>query len=393
MKKDPKVLQICAVDFTAKNLLLPLMIKLKENGYEVSLACKAGENYDFINSQGIAFYDIPVARGYNPIKHMTSVYRLYKLIRAYKFDIVHSHTTAASLDGCIAAKLARVPVILYTIHGLHILENSSYLEKAFYNFVEKLKCKLSAFVFTQSEEDRVYAINNRIVNSEKIKTIGNGVDIDKFSPASRERFRNEIRNELGIPFDSFVLTIVARLSKIKGYAELLKAVDLISNNLKEDFYLLAVGGVTEDEPYPLGKEDLLSLISDKELKKRIIFTGTRSDVNRVLTGTDVFVLPSFLEGMPRSIIEAMAMGLPVIASNIKGSREEVINDETGILVPPGDVKSLALAILKFYKNPELRERMGGNSRKKAEQMFDERKVIEKELFTINELLAKLNSRL
>ncbi len=393
MKKDPKVLQVCAVDFTAKNLLLPLMISLKENGYRVSLACKAGKNYEFIKNQGIEFYDIPVARGYNPIKHITSVYRLYKLVRAYKFDMVHSHTTAASLDGCIAAKLAKVPIILYTIHGLHIMEDQSFIERAFYNFVEKVKCRVSTFVFTQSEEDRVYAINNRIVDSEKIKTIGNGVDINKFSPALRERFRNEIRDELGVPYDSFVLTIVARLSKIKGYVELLKAVDLISNNLKEDFYLLAVGGVTEDEPYPLRKEDLLSLISDKELKKRIIFTGTRNDVNRVLAGTDVFVLPSFLEGMPRSIIEAMAMGLPVIVSNIKGSREEVVNNETGILVNAGDIDSLSFAILKLYKDPELRKKMGNNGRKRAEELYDERKVIEKELFTINELFAKLSSRL
>jgi len=387
------VLQVCAVDFTAKNLLLPLMISLKENGYSVGLACKAGKNYDFIKSQGIDFYDIPVARGYNLIKHIVSIFRLCKLISFRKFDIVHSHTTAASLDGCIAAKLAKTPIILYTIHGLHIMENSSYVEKVFYNFVEKLKCKLSTFVFTQSEEDRIYAITNRIIPADKILTIGNGVDIDKFSLSFRERYRKEIRNELGIPHNSFILTIVARLSKIKGYVELLKAVDLISNNLKEDFYLLAVGGITEDEPYRLKKEDLLNIISDKNLRKRVIFAGMRSDVNKILAGTDVFVLPSFLEGMPRSIIEAMAMGLPVIASNIKGSREEVVNAETGILVLPADVKSLATAILKLYKNPELRERMGSKGRKRAEELYDESKVIEKELFTINELLAKLNSRL
>jgi len=378
MNRDLKVLQVCAVDFTAKNLLLPLIISLKENGYRVSLACKAGKNYEFIKSQGIDFYDIPVARDYNPIKHLVSIFKLYKLISSHGFEIVHSHTTAASLDGCIAAKLARVPVILYTIHGLHIMENSSFIERAFYNFVEKIKCELSTFVFTQSEEDRVYAINNRIVTSEKIMTIGNGVDIDKFSPVFRERFRSEVRDEFGISYDSFVLTIVARLSKIKGYVELFKAIDLISDNLEEDFYLLAVGDVVEDEPYPLRKEDLLNIISDKNLRKRIIFTGMRNDVNKILAGTDVFVLPSFLEGMPRSIIEAMAMGLPVITSNIKGCREEVINNETGILIPPGDVEALASAILKLYKERELRERMGINGRKRAEEEYDEKKVIEKE---------------
>jgi len=390
MKKGLKVLQVCAIDFSAKNLLLPLMISLKGNGYNVGLACKAGENYDFIKSQGIDFYDIPVARGYNLIKHIISIYRLCKLISFHKFDIVHSHTTAASLDGCIAAKLAKTPIILYTIHGLHITDNSSYVEKVFYNFVEKLKCKLSTFIFTQSEEDRIYAIKNKIVPPDKILTLGNGVDIDKFSLSFRERYRKEIRNELGIPHNSFVLTIVARLSKIKGHVELFKAIDLINKEVREDFYLLVVGDVTEDEPYSLRKEELLNIISNLSLRTRIIFTGMRDDVNKILAGTDVFVLPSFREGMPRSIIEAMAMGLPVIASNIGGCREEVVDNETGILVPPHDIESLASAIMKLYKNSKLRERMGSNGRKRAEQMFDERKVIEKEIGVFEMLLRQKN---
>jgi glycosyltransferase involved in cell wall biosynthesis len=183
---------------------------------------------------------------------------------------------------------------------------------------------------------------------------------------------------------------VARLSRIKGYRELFRAIDLISKDMRECFYLLAVGDVVEDEPYPLRKEDLLNIISDLSFRKRIIFTGMRDDVNRILAVTDVFVLPSFLEGMPRSIIEAMAMGLPVIASNIKGCREEVVDNETGILVPLGDIESLASAILKLYKNSELRKRMGSNGRKRAEQIFDERKVIEKEIEVFEMLLRQKN---
>jgi len=112
-----KILQVCAVDFTAKNLLLELMKALKNDGFEVSLTCKKGSYYNIFVSNGIKFYDISVARGYNPIKHLISIFKLVKLIRKEGFDVVHSHTTAASLDGCIAAKLASVSVILYTIHG------------------------------------------------------------------------------------------------------------------------------------------------------------------------------------------------------------------------------------------------------------------------------------
>ena len=390
MKRKIKVLQVCAVDFTAKNLLLPLMLSLLEEGFEVSLACKAGKNYEFIKSQGIEFYDIPVARGYNPFKHLVSIVKLYYLIKRERFDIVHSHTTAASLDGCIAGFLARVPVNLYTIHGLHIMENQNLLERGFYHLVERIKCKLSSFVFTQSEEDRVYAVKNKIVGENKIITIGNGVDIQKFNPSIKEIYRNKIREEFNIPKDSFVLTIIARLSRIKGYEDLFKAVKLISNQVGDDFYLISVGDVGEDEPYPLNKNDLIDLLSDDSIKKRVIFTGVRNDVERILASSDVFILPSYLEGMPRSVIEAMASGLPVIASNIKGSREEVIDGETGILVKTGDIESLATAILKLYNNPKLRELMGRKGRERAEKYFDESKIIEKQLKVIRELLQKQN---
>ncbi len=382
-----KVLQVCAVDSTAKNLLMNLMLSLKRNAFNVSLACRRGKYYPVFINNGIKFYDIPVARGYNPLKHLISMIKLVNLIKKEKFDIVHSHTTAASLDGCIASKLAGVPIILYTIHGFGFTENYPYIVKKIYVLAEWLKCKLSTLVFTQSEEDRITAIKEKITTPEKILTISNGIDLMRFSKKRIKIAGSKMYSKFGIPNDALVLTIVARLSKIKGYIDLFKAMNQVMQNVS-NLYLLVVGDVTEDEPHPLSKEYLVSLIISDEFRKRIVFAGMRNDVRDILAVSDIFVLPSYREGMPRSIIEAMAMELPVIATNIRGSREEVVDGETGILVPVGDVNALSSAIIRLAKNPKLRKEMGKKGRERAEKYFDEEKVIEKQLKIIKELLQK-----
>ena len=382
-----KVLQVCAVDFTAKNLLINLMKALKRNGFDVSLACKKGRYYPVFIDNGVKFYDISVARGYNPLKHLVSIIKLVNLIKKEKFDVVHSHTTAASLDGCIAAKLAGVSLILYTIHGLGFTESYPYIVKKFYVLAEWLKCKLSTLVFTQSEEDRITAIKGRIASPEKILTISNGIDLVKFSKKVVKDSKNKIYSEFSIPKNAVLLTIVARLSRIKGCVDLFNAMNRVFQNVP-NLYLLVVGDITEDEPHPLSKEYLVSLIVNEEFKKRAVFTGMRDDVRDILAASDIFVLPSYKEGMPRSIIEAMAMELPVIATNIRGSREEVVNGETGILVPVGDVNALSNAIIKLAENPQLRKEMGKKGRERAEKYFNEGEVIKKQLEVINKLLQK-----
>jgi len=380
-----RILQVCAVDSTAKNLLFELMKALKNDGFEVSLACKKGKYYNIFVRNGIKFYDISVARGYNPIKHLISIFKLTKLIRKEKFDVVHSHTTAASLDGCIAAKLAGVPIILYTIHGFGFTENYPYILKKFYILVERLKCRLSTLIFTQSEEDRITAIKEGITVPGKILTISNGIDLAKFSKEYTKISKSKIYNKFGIPKDAILLTIVARLSRIKGYIDLFNAMNQVMKNVT-NLYLLIVGGVPEGEPHPLSKEYLISLISNDEFKKRIVFAGVQDDVQDILAVSDIFILPSYKEGMPRSIIEAMAMELPVIATNIRGSREEVVDGETGILVPVGDVNALSNAVIKLAKDSKLRKTMGKKGRERAEKYFDESKVIEKQIMMIERLL-------
>lgn len=380
-----KILQVCAVDFTAKNLLLELMGALKNDGFEVSLTCKKGKYYNIFVNNGIKFYDISVARGYNPIKHLISIFKLVKLIRKERFDVVHSHTTAASLDGCIAAKLAGVPIVLYTIHGFGFTENYPYILKEFYILVERLKCKLSTLIFTQSEEDRSTAIKEGITVQDKILTISNGIDLAKFSKKHTKISKSKIYDEFGIPDNAILLIIVARLSRIKGYVDLFTAMNQVMQNVP-NLYLLIVGGIPEEEPHPLSKEHLISLINNDEFKKRIVFAGARDDVKDILADSDIFVLPSYKEGMPRSIIEAMAMELPVIATNIRGSREEIVDGETGILVPVGDVNALSNAMIKLAKDSELRKTMGKKGREKAEKYFDESKVIEKQIIIIERLL-------
>jgi len=182
---------------------------------------------------------------------------------------------------------------------------------------------------------------------------------------------------LGIPSNGIVITYIGRIVKEKGVLDLLEAFSRIARHYN-DVYLLLVGDVLSSERDRETEQMIKDFLNLEKISNKIIMTGYREDISEILRITDIFVLPSYREGLPRSIIEAMAMSVPVIATNIRGCREEVIDGETGILVPPGDVEALTSAILKLYKDLELRERMGSNGRKKAEKEYDEKKVLEKE---------------
>jgi len=184
------------------------------------------------------------------------------------------------------------------------------------------------------------------------------------------------------------------MNKEKGIFDLLKAAETVLGE-NSSIHFLFVGGVYKgNEPNAISDEFLKNYFNKNSLYKRYLhFLGMRTDVRDILAASDMFVLPSYREGMPRSIIEAMAMGLPVIATNIRGSREEVVDGGTGILVPAGDVNALSNAIIKLANDSKLRKTMGKKGRERAEKYFDESKVIEKELRIIDKLLKNEEVRI
>ncbi|MBT5038227.1 MAG: glycosyltransferase, partial [Rhodospirillaceae bacterium] len=203
--------------------------------------------------------------------------------------------------------------------------------------------------------------------------IGNGSDPGIFTPEDPGNTRVRIRNAIGTPAERVVILMTGRLVEEKGYRELVTAMRDV------DAELWAVGARLESD-HASGIADVIDSIErDPSLKNRVRFLGYRQDVPDLMRAADIFTLPSHREGMPRSIIEAMMVGLPVIATNIRGSREEVVAGETGLLVPVNDAKSLADAIRQLAGDPASRQSMGEAGRARAIELYDEAKVIARQM--------------
>lgn len=379
-----KICHIASVDITVKFLLLPQLKFLQSQGYQVSAVCSPGKWVDEIRKEGINIKTIKISRKISPFRDLISLFQLYFYIKKEKFDIVHTHTPKPGLIGQLAAKIAGVSIIINTVHGLYFQKNSSPLKRKIFIFIEKISAKCSTLIFSQNKEDIVTIINEKISKPEKIEYLGNGTDMERFNITkfSKEEILNR-KKDAGIKEGSKVVGIVGRLVKEKGYLDLFEAFKKVLVKIP-DATLLIIG---PEEP---GKKDSLdkSIVKDYGIESNIIFLGERADVENFYPLMDVFVLPSYREGFPRTIIEAMAMQRPVVATNIRGCREEVEERETGFLVPVKDPKELSEKILTILEDENMAKSMGLAGRKRAEDNFDERAIFAKINKEYQKLLIK-----
>jgi len=281
--------------------------------------------------------------------------KLIKYLKEIKPTIVHTRNWAG-MDGIIAAKMARVPIIIHGEHGFEITDLTGQNKKR--KFIRKLV--LSTIVdkiVTVSKNLKNRLINEIKIKPEKIIHIPNGVDTNKFN-IYRKEFT---RKKFGFKKEDFIIGIVARLDPIKNHKTLISAFkEIVTIHPNTNLIIVGDGPLRnklENQTYQLG------------IKNKIIFMGERSDVPEILRTFDVFVLPSLNEGMSNTILEAMATGIPVIALNVGGNPELVINRETGFLFPTNDVESLVQKIKTYILHPELKQKHGYNARKRAEEKF------------------------
>lgn len=382
--EKPKILQLSAVDFSIETLMVPLIKKSIEEGYTVKVVCKDTGRYDYLKSLGFNLINIDIPRNLNPLKILKATIAIYKHLKKEKYDIVHVHTPIASVIARVAAKLARQKNVIYTAHGYYFHDE---MKKTAYNFVygiEKFSAKyLTDYLLLQSEEDYQLSLNKKFKKPYQIIHLSNGVDI-------WERFNLEVyskeelvtlKKSMGIEED-YIFTFVGRLVKEKGIFELIDAFkEIYSNNSLAK--LLLVGGFNKSERDIDSYNRLLS-----ELKHPgIIYLGYRKDIPQIMAISDVFVLPSHREGLPRSIIEAMALNKPVIASNIRGCREEVIHGENGFLFQKGNTNELVYYMQELIRNPKMSKEFGESGRTFVETRFDEEVVLKKQLELFERILS------
>ncbi len=371
-----KVCQLCAVDFTLKHLLLPLVDGMQDKGWRITSVCSDGKHATELRQLGYTHIPISISRNIFDISsHMRTVWLLYKLFRRERFDVLHVHTPIAALLGRIAGRWAKIPLIVYTAHGFYFHDEMSKLKYRFYVLLEKISGRWADLLFTQSSEDARMAVLERIADKSDVIDIGNGVNTALFVPVGCAQ-KSLMRATLNIPEDAFVVGVVSRLVREKGLVEFLQAALELGKSFPHAHFLLVGERLSSDHNAAIERE---LQFAQNQLGSRLVAVGYRADVADLLGAMDVFCLPSYREGMPRSIIEAMMMALPVVATNIRGSREEVVAGQTGLLVPIRNASALVQALRQLITNPDLSRKMGQSGRQRALALYDERRVVARQI--------------
>lgn len=382
-----KVLQLCAVDFTVQNFLFPLIQVLTQQGFDVTTACSPGPYFPSLQSRGLRMVSLPISRSAKAWKHLHSTMCLYRFLRSHRFDIIHVHTPIAGLIGRLAARCAHVPIKIYTAHGFYFHDDMHPLKRFFHVNLERLGARWGDFILTQSEEDRQTAIKEKIAPSDRIVTIGNGVDLIRFNPekvSPEEKLKR--RAEFGIPPNAPVVGMIGRMVREKGYREFIEAAPRILAKFPHTHFL-CIGDELQSD-YDASKREFLDRIRELNLIDRIHFSGMRADIPELLAILSVYALPSYREGMPRSIIEAMAMSLPVVTTNIRGCREEVIDGKTGYLIPTRNADALAHSIIGLLADPDNAQSLGQAGRARAQNFFSEKMSLERQLNVYMKLIRE-----
>lgn len=364
-----------------------LITRLLKGGAEAkTLSTVMGlEEYDFTVGYGAAYdpeqvnrlagHDIgtrrfPLIRHYNPLTSVGAVATVALYLKRNDFDIVHTHSTEAGIIGRFAAALAGVPTIVHTVHGVPFADDRNDLLNRFVLACERQAAKYTDRIVTNADVIAEDYIDLGIGSRGQYTTIYSGVELDAFRDASPAK---------DLPGSRPRIVMIGRLVEGKGFDVLLDAVEELQNELGS---LCIVGeGPLFD---PLSRK-----IDARGLSENVFLTGFRHDIPRVLAASDILVLPSFREGTPRVITEAMASGLPVVATNIAGTPEQVTDGESGFLIPTGDSIALAHRLEELLSDAELRDQMGERGHKlvtrfSVETMLDDLDELYRELLTRKE---------
>lgn len=301
--------------------------------------------------------------------NLMNISQLARIVKEKKISIIHSQGARADFFARLAAHrvgtVAIVSTVQMPVEGFDV----NFLKKAIYVILDRFSEKFVDKFIVVSEVLRKRLIEKHRIPPEKVSLIYNGVELEEYNDkwVSGERIREQFKIEKGIP----LIGTVGRLVWQKGLPYFIQAVKIITQPPITNHPLPVFLIVGEGEL----KENLELRIKNLELSDRIIFTGFRKDVKEILSALDILVLSSLREGFPMITLEAMAMGKPVVATDIEGIKEQVVNGETGILVPPKNPKALAEAIIKLAKSKELREKMGSAGRKLVEEKFNIKKIV------------------
>jgi len=386
MSKDgaavPRVAHVTTVDLSLRYLLLNQLERIRDEGYDVVGISATGPDVAMVEARGIPHFAVPMTRRFTPLADLRALWALTRLMRREGFDIVHTHTPKAGLLGQLAARLSGVPVVVNTLHGFYFHEGTKPVPRQFYIWMERIAARCSDVILSQNREDMATATKEQIADPELLKWLGNGIDIARFDRgALASGALDALRDEFDLDKNAPVVGFVGRLVEEKGILDLLEAARSVVAEIPNAQFLM-IGPYDEEKPDAL-RPDVAERYG---VAGQCRFAGMRQDMPELYALMDVLVLPSYREGFPRAPMEAAAMSVPCVVTDIRGCREAVEHGVNGLLFPAGDSDALARALVELLEDPERRAKMGAAGRVMAEERFDEQKVFDRVLVEYERLL-------
>jgi glycosyltransferase involved in cell wall biosynthesis len=368
-----KILRITTETYSLRILLKGQLKFMSDQGMDVYMASTPDSHVsDLEYNENGKFSPLPLSRELTPLKDLVALFHTILLIRKIKPDIVHTHSPKAGIVGMLAAFLCRVPVKIHTVAGLPLMETTGFKRKLL-NAVEYFTYWCADWVLPNSQELKNFILENKLsLNRAKVQVMGNGssngIDLQYFSTSNQLKAEaNYFRQEHQITEDKLVLTFMGRLAFYKGINELVKAFLELQQEYN-DLTLVLVGAPEELNP--------LSKITEDEINKNpnIIAVGHQKDVRKFLVASDIFVFPSYREGFPQALMQACAMGLPSIATNINGCNELIDTGVNGLLIEPKNHEQIVKSCKILINDKSLRLSMGDKAKQYVAENFEQQNL-------------------
>jgi len=341
-----------------------LLNGLPEDRFEPYLASAPNDAFlKNIKSKNLVFYPVDFSNRFNPLPLM----RLYRIVKSQRIDIVHSQGARADFFARIAAKLAKVPIMISTVAMPVEGYNVGYLKRFLYQTFDRFSERFVDYFLVVSSVLKENMIEVHGIPPDKIIKIYNGIETDYYKPVGNEEMRYKIRREFAVNDSDILIASLGRLVWQKGFEYFLHAIPEILREIPDARFILVGDG-------PL-RPELERLAVELGEGDKIIFAGYRSDVRDVLAALDIVVIPSVLEGFPMITLEAMAMAKPIVAAKIDGITEQITDGINGILIPPKDSSAIAQAIIRLINDRESGKKLGLAARKRVEQEFSVEKMV------------------
>ena len=363
-----KLVRVTTIPLSLEKLLEGQLTFMSQHYQVIAVAAdeKRLEKYGVDNN--VETYAVELTRAITPIADLKAVFKLTSYLRKEKPLIIHSHTPKAGIISMLAGWLAGVPIRLHTVAGLPLLEVKGF-KRRILDFVEKLTYKLAHKVFPNSFELKKIILDLNYANESKLKVLGNGssngIDTTYFDPQRfTEDFKSDLRSKFGIPQEDIVFVFVGRLVKEKGIEELVRAFNELRVSSPKCSLLLI--GPYEQDLDPISEE----IIQEIEKNPKIITTGYELDVRPYFAIANILTFPSYREGFPNVVLQAGAMSLPAIVSDINGCNEIINDGENGIIIPVKSEEALKVAMKKLVDDIDLRSQLTLNARQVIQKKYE-----------------------